>query len=228
MLRPGKGTNGALPDYSASATAIPSGNGQGGYGNAMNSSNAYHSSVNYGNGNANYSRGEFSRQYEDTFKDKHVRSKKPDVARFVLKFAKDPMAWASIAVALVFLLTVHYRGQRNWVLRSFHAPNVKDVLKIFRDTETRLTNCRDDVHRLKKSDYELHTKITNLQGQITGVKAERDMIEKKLVDRKDHVVHAEHKEHIETLTARDYAWKEQVEVLQNATQRESKRSAAEL
>ena len=38
----------------------------------------------------------------------------------------------------------------------------------------------------------------------------------------------DHHDHIDTLTARDFAWKDQVEVLQNATQIESRRSAIEL
>ena len=218
MLRPGKNPQGDLPNYYAAAatsTAIPSGGAYGGgYGHI--SSDDYQSKSS--------GRRSFSRQYDNAFKDKPRRSNQPDFLEIFKRHAKEPFAWVSLTAAFFFLMTVHFRGQRNWILRSVRVPNGYELVESFHNAQKDLENCRDESTRKQASTYDLQDQLTTMRKQVEKLKLDKAAAEQKPKEK----LSEKHKEHIDTLTARDFAWKEQVEILQNATQRESKRSALEL
>jgi hypothetical protein len=195
--------------------SIPSG---GAYGGGYSNSDDYNVGVSYG---GQYGRG------GDTFKDKPLRSRRNAFLELAKLYAKEPIAWATIAAALFFMLTIHYRGQRNWILRSFQVPSTRNLFDTFLDSTGTPKPCPDELSSSHHgshhaADHDLHNQIANLEHEVTLLEKEKNAYKKKNAN-----VEEKH-EKIEQLSNRDYAWKDQVEVLQNATQRESRRAATEL
>lgn len=209
MLRAGKMPSVTLPSYTgASSTTIASGGAYSvGYGYASDQ-NIYTSSGK-----------SFSRQYDEAFNHKPNRISQPDSLNLILKLAKYPMAWAWASTALFFMLSFHYRGQVNSILRSVQARNSLEAIYMFNDGKARLEACRNDIKTAQAADYDRQNRVSSLERDVRRLEGEKAMAQR---------ASSKNNEHIEALTARDYAWRDQVTILQNATQRESKRSATEL
>lgn len=159
------------------------------------------------------------------FKDKPLnsRSRRGAFIQLAKLYAKEPIAWATVAAALFFMLTVHYRGQRNWILRSFEVPTARTLFENYLDSSGKPKPCDEFATSTRGNhaeSHELRNQIANLEHEVKLLEKEKKQLKKKQRE--------EHEDAIEHLSSRDYAWKEQVEVLQNATQREAKRAATEL
>lgn len=238
MLRPGRGPSAAAatayPDYEGGGASIPSGGYGVGYGHqdsyAGNTSHSsYHSSQggaqygsDYNNNRGGYNYSSSSNNYSSKEKPFRAQDKQDAIIRLIKLYAKQPIYWAALVAAVFFLATIHYRGQRNWILRAFQVSSIKSLSKHFLDSSGHPKPCPE-----QKPPRVDHAAEHELRSQVANLEKEIKLLEKERTQLKTHGAE-EHQEHVSWLTSRDYAWKEQVQLLQNATQRESKRSAIEL
>jgi len=195
----------SYPSASTSSTGVGYGGGYGNGGYSSNSAPAYH--------------GE-----EGMFKDKPLNSSRSNsFLKLVKLYAMEPSAWATVVAVLFFTLTIHYRGQRNSILRSFEVPSARNLFDIYLDRSGKPKPCDEYLTSSRQNhaeNHELRSRITTLEDELKILEREKKQLKKRKSE--------EHEDAIEHLSTRDFAWKEQVQVLQNATQREAKRAATEL
>jgi cyclophilin family peptidyl-prolyl cis-trans isomerase len=202
MLRAGRGgsANSGLPSYGGAA---PSYGGYNGNGSAYG---GFHG----GGGGSNGS-----------FKDKpRSRNGSNDPVALVLDKLKQPWMWGVLAASFFFILTMQYRSQRNAILRELNVSSTKEALQRFQDTHSQKQNFERELFSKTSETKTTAQKTAKLEVELRKVQKERDELRVKFESpdrRRDEI----------RLAAREEAWKKQVQVLQQATSKESRRAVME-
>lgn len=206
MLRPGRHSGGGgLP----TSHYEYGGGGQGG-GEYNYQQQQYPSSSSYGGFGT--SRG------NATYKDKRRKN-------IFVEYAKDPVVLLACATALFFLLTMHYRGKLNWLLRETGETSHKSVLSLIGDLKKLNQKFERENQALKNTQAQRQKRMEQDQDRLKKenrqLQKERDELRVKYEGNPEKQIEEAR------LRAREDAWKKQVQLLQQATSRESRRAVLE-
>jgi hypothetical protein len=123
---------------------------------------------------------------------------------------------------LFFISTLHYRGKAYQITRLLNVDTIQQAITTYNKVHDELHEVRREKRDLQKKleaemqEWEAHR--NHLHQEIEEVKHAHDHVQAKL---EDH--HYEAEERKERMKSRDRAWANSVEILQDYTQRESKR-----
>lgn len=196
MLRPGRG--GGLPQSYGGGYSSPD---LGGYGGTNNGST-------YGG-------------YSSSYKDKPRRSSNQTI---VMQYLKQPIIWLALAAFVLFLTTMQYRGQRNWILRQLNVKTHKDAVNIVEDL-------REQIRKLQRERVTAHqdttAKNTKTDQEYAALERENRKLQKERDELRVKYESPEKRTEATRIAAREDAWKKQVHLLQQAASRESRRATTE-
>lgn len=217
MLRPGRG--GSLPTNYAGSSVSSTTNG-GAYGGYSGSHENGHG---YSNGGGAAYGGYSSNAYGGygEFKDKPVRRRSNDPVSLVLSYLKQPTVLAILVAVVFFSSTVHYRGQRNRILRVLDVRSAKDAVR-------EVTSLKDEHERLEgEASREVSRAEREAKVQVKRLEREKRELQKDLDELRAEYESPEKRSKRVRYETRENAWKKQVELLQEATAKESRRAATE-
>ena len=128
----------------------------------------------------------------------------------------------TVLLALLFLgATIFYRSQYKIILEKFHVQSIMDAVKSYDKLEVEKKRYQKESLSYKESDRQLKNSMRDLEKTNRDLKKQQEELKLKFD------VGGMGLEESEKLKAREEAWKKQVQLLQNATQRESKRAVME-
>lgn len=160
-----------------------------------------------------------SNDFKEKSRKSHRGGSNP-ILHYAISKLQEPWIWSIIISIIFFILTLHYRSKYNSILSMMDMKNgnIKDIQgswernrRLVEDKNRQVTMlqeqqrkniqkqnlCENDKRTLEKEKQELRIKYENNPS---------------IINEKNR------------LLSRDNAWKDQVEILQKATQRESRRS----
>jgi hypothetical protein len=211
MLRPGKGYDSGLPSHGGGG----GGTGYGGYnsgGGGSSSQSAYYGGY---TGAQAYDTG-YSRPSTSSATPQNSKRNKEEspVVKYILTL-----------VCLLFLgTTLHYRGKFNGTLHKLNVKSIDEAVRIVTNVERDKERWKRDL-QLKRIDQDGYKeKLDKLEDKNRILQKERDEFRIKY----ERQPHAQKDENAlldsKKLASRAKAMTKQIELLQNATQRESKRA----
>ena len=145
----------------------------------------------------------------------------PDPIRLILYYLKKPMVLAILVAFAFFSSTIHYRGQRNWILRVLQVRTTMDAVRevdFLKEEHERMEG--DAANEVSRAEREATIRVTRLEKENHQLQQERDEL---LAEYESPKTRSQQHRY----EARESAWKKQVQLLQKATARESKRAATE-
>jgi hypothetical protein len=135
----------------------------------------------------------------------------------VATYFQQPWVWAILSCLFCFFLAIYYRSQRSALLKVMHVGSLKE----FREANERLQSdqikWRKDLDSARGAEMQMRTKLVAMERELEKTKREAEVFKKK----------AETGNVEERILAREEAWKKQIQLLQKATSRESRRAAQE-
>ena len=215
---PGAGSSPYGSGYGNTGAGTTSNNGYGGYSGGQSAYGGY-------SGGSGGSTPMYSSSSNTTFKDKPKK-------RGTDNGLNNIPALVCGALAIIFLITtLHYRGKAFQITRLLNTDTIKQAVDKY-------NKMHDDIYQLRKDKREAERKLKleqehwqhekeeleferqELERSVEAAKLAHDHVQEKL---EDH--HEDAAVRRERMNRRDQCWANSVEVLQEYTQRESKRMA---
>lgn len=233
MQRPGRGA-GSLPTAAGygNGGGSPYGGYGGGYGSGGNN-NSYESSGGGGGGSpyGGYTGGGAAYGAASDFGSSHVnggggssyKEKQREKHRgrnsnhSWPKALTDPWVWTVAVASLFALLAMRFKIQQQFFLNAASAKNYQEVLHTLHRHTLEQDQLRNEVRTAKEAYRKAIETASNKESDFKKLKA-------KLTELQSHHDELRESEFTRKQT-REQAWKEQVELLQKATTRESRRAA---
>lgn len=240
MLRRQSRTSGALPTSGIGGghdDSNSSGFGAGYGGGSDGSYGGYGTGGSYGGGSSGYGGGggmgspspyggySSGSHNSDLFKEKSRKSHygSSPVMRILSKSVKEPWIWPVITTIIFAYLTIRYRSMFRSILSIMDVKNGGGI------KEAQLA--WDTVVRTRDSRQRQITTLQEQQRKSIQKQNECEQEKKKILKERDElrVKYENPSRKVEELrnSTREKAWRDQVQLLQAATQRESRRSASE-
>lgn len=139
-----------------------------------------------------------------------------------LALLMDKFVIALIVALLSLGMTMYYRSQYKLVLNKFHVQSISEAVKSYERLEQEKKRFQREAISGKETDRNLKNTIRELEKTNRELRKQQDELKVRYEASGGMGV-----EESEKLKAREGAWKKQVQLLQNATQRESKRAVME-
>lgn len=225
LRRAGRG-GGDLPTTGGSPTNGYGGGGSGGgyYGNGYGGNNSGYGG--YTGGANDYGAGyggaavHMSSDSSSSFKDKPSRRSGSGINVDWI-FAKLREYWGVLLAILFFLQMMSYRSGHNQLLKTLqNAKHVKEATQTYRSLERQrdslqkqLSISQESYKSMQQKTSSLETEKRNLAQEVAGLKSKHESPERDAEKAK--------------VKTREDAWKNQVQLLQQATSRESRRAVTE-
>lgn len=207
MLRPGKSSNG-LPNHSGGSYS------GGGYSNPGYGYNGYENNQGYGGYSSGYQQQNTQYDvYAQPQQPAHSPRRSPPESPF-MKLLKNKWIWTLLVCFLLLLTTLHYRSQHKATLAQLKVTSVEEAVQQFQDAERERSRWRKDNHVHMHAQEEYKKKIDGLKQANTRLEIEKSDFEQKYNENKVSLKRQDAMEH-------------QIELLQNATSRESRRAVLE-
>lgn len=221
----GGGSNGAGGgdgSYGGYSGGGPTGSAYGGYGNAGGGGGSSSGSAYGGYGSSSGGFGGFGASPSGDFKDKIGRKNRNSPVELILSKLKEPWTWSIITTIFFMILTLNYRSKFNSILKvmDIRSGGVKEAQLAWdgiirsRDSKNR------QVTSMQEQQRKINQKHTECEQAKRQIMKERDELRVKYES-------PDKKQEISRNLSRDKALKQQLQLLQNATQRESRRTAME-
>lgn len=215
---PGFGSPGfGSPSYGSPGYGSPNYGSSGG-GNSGSSYGGYTGGAAYGGySGAGGSTSAVSNNNEG-YKEKPNKRRKQNV---MLTMLMDPLMWTGALAVLFFILTVRYRLQSQVFLKTVSAGNFQEVVQTLHSSNQEKNLLRVELRTAKESykksvatASEMESENRKLQTELKELKLKYDSPEQRVAEKLK-------------MDAREQALKSQVQLLQQATSRESRRAATE-
>jgi hypothetical protein len=200
------GPGSAAPRYTGYGTSVTRSSSGGGFGVGM--------------GEASYGESPFSSDDRSSLKGK--KKKKSFSSTISLKLLKDKVVIASLAAFFMFGLTIYYRSQYHHILKKLHVQTMMEAVKSYEKLELEKKKFQKEAMSAKENDRNMKNSIRELEQTNRELRKQQDELKIKYETAGGMEVQKSEK-----LKGRDDAWRNQVYLLQNATQRESKRAVLE-
>ena len=150
-------------------------------------------------------------------------------------FIRDPLLWFCLAVTLFLSITVlYYRNVHSTILKTFHISSSDQLIKIIdkANRESKRWKMESDhfsetVVQQRKETQQIEKITKDLRKEQDELRMEYEIQNDDDNDNNNNNAKQLTPEEMEKLKQREQAWKKQVFLLQNSTQRESKREATE-
>jgi hypothetical protein len=221
MLRPGKGYDNDPPSHGGGGGGYYSGGGHSSGGSTSMPYGGYTGPTSYDTGYAT-SRPQPSRRSKD---------ESP-----LMKYISDKRIWAILVCFLFFCTTLHYRGKYNGMLTKLKVKSVDEAALKVANAERDKTRWKIDSQTKLVSQDEFKKKLGKLEEENRKLRKEKDEFGK--LEEENRILQKEKDElrikfesvdpqAVNKQATREKAMMRQIELLQNATQRESKRAAIE-
>ena len=139
-----------------------------------------------------------------------------------LALLMDKFVIAVVVALLLFGMTMHYRSQYKLILSKFHVQSIVEAVKSYERLEQDKKRFQREAMSGKETDRNLKNTIRELEKTNRELRKQQDELKVRYEASGGMGV-----EESEKLKAREGAWRKQVQLLQNATQRESKRAVIE-
>lgn len=204
------GPSSAAPRYTGYGTSVTStsSGGGGGFGVGMG-------------GEASYGESPYASDDRSSFKGK--KKKKSSFSSTIsLKLLKDKVVIASLVAFFMFGLTMYYRSQYHLILKKLHVQTMVEAVKSYEKLELEKKKFQKEAISAKENDRNMKNSIRELEKVNRELRKQQDELKVKY-----ETVGGIEVQKNEKLKGRDDAWRNQVYLLQNATQRESKRAVLE-
>ena len=132
----------------------------------------------------------------------------------IMSLLKNKWIWTLLLCLILFCLSIYHRKQHKTVLSKLKVSSASEAERLFQETERERSKWRKDSHVNMHAQEEYKNKIERLTEENRKLSKERDDLKIKAETAKVSV-------------KREQAMKHQIELLQNATSRESKRAVLE-
>mmetsp|Transcript_19731 Transcript_19731/g.22567 ORF Transcript_19731/g.22567 Transcript_19731/m.22567 type:complete len:504 (-) Transcript_19731:167-1678(-) len=155
-------------------------------------------------------------------------------------FPFDMKLIVSVAFAIIMGITAYtYRSSYNSILTKFHSQTVMDAVKNYEKLESEKKRYENEARNNRSQQTTLKTSIRDLERQNRDKQKQLEDLRTKMNDAKVNNQRSEEqrdndqgkavqlKEENDYMTKREKAWRDQVWLLQNATQREAWRTVVE-
>jgi hypothetical protein len=211
MLRPGKGYDNGLPSHGGGGGG---GTGYGGY----NSNSGGGSSSAYGG----YSGAQANAGYPST-------SSATATHLYHSKRNKQELPLVKFLLILVCLVlfgtTLHYRGKYNGTLSKLNVKSIDEAVRIVTNAEREKARWKRDSQQTRMDQDGYKKKLEKLEDENKRLQKEKDELRIQYDTQKTQ--QQQPPPNKQTLETREKAMMKQIQLLQNATQRECKRAAIE-
>lgn len=121
---------------------------------------------------------------------------------------------------IFFLLATRYRAQQRHLLQEIQLSSVDEVIETFNRLKEDNRKWEREIFSQKGSEREAHARYSSLERSNRMLRKERDQLHAKYES-------PERRNEELKIAAREQAWKQQVQLLQEATVREARRAATE-
>jgi hypothetical protein len=195
-----------------------------GYGNSGSTSGGGAGSTSYSSSGSAFGVGLGEAGYDDD----RVKGKKKrkgggnGVVAIILSLLKDKFVIAILMTLFCVGSALYYRSQYKVILKKLHVKSISDAVKSYERMEQERRNYQKDMLSTRDAERRQQSQIRELE-----------MRNRELLKQKDEI-RAQHesgsrmtKEDSDKWKEREDAWRNQVYLLQNATQRESRRAVIE-
>jgi len=232
----GQQSGGAAPSYSYSSSANGGGGKQPSYSGYGSSGSA---GLGVGTGNADTS--PYSAKSSNRMTMGGVgKSPKVGSSRGDGGFPVNIKFVVSCIVAIIMAITAYwYRSNYNSILKKFHTQTVMDAVKNYeklesekkryeneaRNNRNQQTTLKTSIRDLEKQNREKEKQVSELRRKVAEVASSTKRNEKKNDEEKGKAMELEAEN--DYMTKREKAWRDQVWLLQNATQLEAWRTVTE-
>lgn len=145
-----------------------------------------------------------------------------------MKYIRDKWIWAILVCFLFFCTTLHYRGKHNSTLTKLKVKSIDEAVLIVANAERDKTRWTMNSQTKLFSHEEYKKKLGKLEEENRKLRKEKDELRIKYESVDPQAVKNQQRldpRAVEKQATREKAMTRQIELLQNATQRESKRAA---
>ena len=197
------GTSGvaaAAPRYSGYGSSSTGGSAGGGFGVGM--------------GEASYGESPYGSDDRTSLKGKKKKSLSSPISLKVL--TENKIVIASLVAFLMFGMALYYRSQYKLILKKLHVQTIVEAVKSYEKLELDKKKYQKEALSSKESDRSLKNSIRELEKTNRELRKQQD--ELKVMNEATSM----EMEKSEKFKTRDAAWRKQVYLLQNATQRASR------
>ena len=153
-----------------------------------------------------------------------------------MKYMSDKWIWTILVCFLFFCTTLHYRGKYNNMLTKLKVESIDEAVRIVANAEREKTRWKMDSQTKLVSQEEYKKKLGKLEEENRKLQKEKGEFgrlqeeNRELQKEKDELrikLESFDPKAVEKQATREKAMMRQIELLQNATQRESKRAIVE-
>jgi hypothetical protein len=155
-----------------------------------------------------------------SFKDKALPGRALRLRRFLLTFTRSPWAFFLSTTFIFFVTTTRYRTRQRHLLEELQINSVEEVIAAFTKMKEDNRRWEREIFAQKGAERETHARYTALERSNRLLQKERDELRGK-------VESPERRNEELKIKAREEAWKQQIQLLREATVRESRRAAIE-
>jgi hypothetical protein len=208
--------SGGVPRYSGYGSSGSTSGGAGGGGGGSTNYSTSGSSFGVGLGEA------------AAYDDDRVKGKKKrkgggnSTLTMIIFFLKDKFIIAILMALLCFGSTLYYRSQYKVILKKFHAKTISEAVKSYERMEQERRNYQKDMLSTRDAERRQQNQIRELEMRNRELLKQKDEIRAQYESGSRMT-----KEESGKWKDREDAWRNQVYLLQNATQRESRRAVLE-
>jgi hypothetical protein len=131
---------------------------------------------------------------------------------------KEPWTWPILLNLILITVTMRIKSQQSRFLQEVRASSFQDVIDIIQRYNREKESLRSDLRGMRESYYKANDSSNKFEREKRKLQQELEKLKAEGPDQKVHQ---------ERLKSREDAWKKQVQLLQNATSRESRRAVME-
>jgi hypothetical protein len=139
---------------------------------------------------------------------------------WMMRFRIYPWVLFLLLSVIFFLLATRYRSQQRHLLEEIQLNSVDEAIEAFARLKEDNRKWEREIFSQKGSEREAHARYSSLERSNRMLRTERDQLHAKYES-------PERRNEEFKVAAREEAWKHQVQLLQEATIRESRRAAIE-
>jgi Skp family chaperone for outer membrane proteins len=152
------------------------------------------------------------------YKEKPRSRRKQNWMLNLLGKLKEPWTWPILLCLILITVTMRMKSQQSRFLQEVRASSFQDVIDTIQRSNREKESLRSDLRGMRESYYKANDGSIKLEREKRKLQQELDKLKEE---------RPEQKAEQERYKSREEAWKSQVQLLQKATSRESRRAVME-